>query len=191
MRAIAIAFLALSPCLAACGGGKGGGGNNNQPAPMELLDQSFTPVPDVAFGIDAVDCAQTFRTAAAGQLTRVELLLSAPAMSMGMIRVDVRPQVAGEPDPNDANAFGFVELDMSALPTAATLISFDLSASNIVVTASQALAIVVQRIAGTGVPSIHGLNAGGYGNGLSFRRGGAVWGGNGTVDFGFQTFVLP
>ncbi len=194
MRALILATLSIALAVVpACGGGGGNGGNNNTPmGPTEVEDQSVVPnPPDILRPIGDVDCAQTLLTAAAGRLTRVALLLSAPAMSMGTLRVDVRSATAGVPELDDDAVFGFVEIDVSTLPLVPTWVSFEFP-NTINITATQSIAIVARRVDGMGdICNIHGLSSNVYGNGQPARRGGAVWGADPTIEFGFRTFVLP
>lgn len=176
------------------------------------LDQSHViqPDPNVAgyAGVnEAGDRAQTFTVGLGGRLDRVDLQVfrdpAAPAQVP--LRVEIRSTSSGVPAPDDAPLLASgvlapesVPIKNNAVPQPVVLTAVDLSASNLVVSPGDVLAIVLRSSAPSGTLGygwqFQPVAGGGYGAGISFERVRPVDGDtfrarHPETDLGFQTYV--
>ena len=161
---------AVLVAVTACGGGAGGG----EPIPA-TVDQYYAPQSHTCFRIllDEFDHAMTFSVGRPGTLTRVDLLLTRGSGSgQDDVVFELRPTVAGVPDPDDAHVLATASLSSAEFPVDPGFVAVDLSAFGISVLPGEIYALVLRTATGTGVGSWPGV-ALGYDLGEGFQRAAA------------------
>jgi hypothetical protein len=148
-RAIPFACAPLLVALSACGGGGGGGGGGDD---LSNLDQDFTPSSITFFaGVSSgspTEQAMTFPVGRTGLLTRIDFMLIAGGDTADDdVEFELRPTIAGVPDPSDASVLVAGVLSSSDWPSGAPgLVALDVSSAALTVSVGEVYALVLRSV---------------------------------------------
>jgi hypothetical protein len=132
-------------------------------AAIPVLDQQYVPGSTTVGGLGALTRAQTFTVGISGTLDSVAVLVSGQTTTSLTIEIQATSMMGAPVFGSAALASASVSFDLGSTPT---FVTADLSAANLVVSAGQILAIVLQP--GNASASFHFVSPGGYAAGNHF-----------------------
>lgn len=97
-----------------------------------------------------IDHAQTFTVGITGILDSIDVYIQRSPQWSDPLLVHVRPTAGGLPLASDASSLAATSVPGAGIPTSPGFVSIDLSAANLLVTAGEVLAIVLQNNTNTG-----------------------------------------
>ena len=165
---------------------------------QEVIDQEFLPESFAGTGLDSGGVAQTFTVGRAGNLTRVDLLISFSAsanpLPTGGLDIEILTTSGSTPPTPTLTRLGVMHVPQSMIPNSVErrdgqLVSVDFSSLEIGVLPGDVLAINVVAPSDEDYGWFRGM---GYDGGRNF----AMFNDRfvttfGDIDYGFRTFVSP